>query len=66
MFLSNFAYSKFSPPINPLLSLLCPTTSIGSPFLAVPRSTRPVTIVPLSVRKNHINHTHLYMYLTRY
>jgi hypothetical protein len=41
-------FIKFLPPIIPFPSLLCPTTSIGSPFLATPRSTRPVTIVPLS------------------
>ena len=38
------------PPTIPLPSLLCPTISIASPFFATPRSTRPVTIVPLSTQ----------------
>ena len=39
----------------PFETLLWPTTSIASPFFATPRSTRPVTIVPLSTRTKEKN-----------
>jgi len=54
--------SESLPATIPLPILLCPTTSMGSPFFATPRSTRPVTIVPLSIKtKESMKYLFLYI-----